>query len=89
MPTIDRVAGCRVFFYSKEDREPPHVHVRSGNGVAKFWLVPVRLARARGLRHHELNWIRRIIEAREAKYLEAWNEHFADGPAGVEGVGDG
>jgi len=89
MPTIDRVAGYRILFYSSDYAEPPHVHVRGERGMAKFWLLPVRLAAAHGLRHHELTWIRRIIEAREAKYLEDWNDHFTDDPKGVEGLADG
>ena len=88
MPTIDRVAGYRIYFYSSDHREPPHVHVRCGRGTAKLWLLPVRLATARGFRNHELAWIRRIIEARERKYLEDWSEHFGHDAQGLEGGGD-
>ncbi len=37
MPTIYRVGPYRVYFFAHENqatREPPHVHVRSGNGFA-------------------------------------------------------
>jgi hypothetical protein len=88
MPTIDRVAGYRIGFYSNDRREPQHVHVRGERGIAKFWLIPVRLASARGFREHELNWIRRIIEANEAKYLEDWHDYFSDDSAGLEGASD-
>lgn len=42
MPTIFRYKGYRFFFFSNEGfpPEPPHVHVRQGERVAKFWLVP-------------------------------------------------
>ena len=77
MPIIDRIAGYSVGFYSNDGVEPPHVHVRRDRARAKFWLSPVRLGRARGFATHELNWMRRIIEARESVYLERWNEQFS------------
>ncbi|MES2615306.1 MAG: DUF4160 domain-containing protein [Bdellovibrionota bacterium] len=40
MPTIFVFLGLRFFFYSNENQEPMHVHVKSGNGEAKFWLYP-------------------------------------------------
>lgn len=49
MPTILRVGRSRFFFYSTDRIEPPHVHVEVGDGVAKFWLDPVRLAASRGM----------------------------------------
>jgi hypothetical protein len=44
MPTVYRERGFRFFFWSNERNEPPHVHVESGDGYAKFWLTPVSLA---------------------------------------------
>ena len=43
MPVIFRYKGFRFFFYSNEGnpREPVHVHVRSSEGEAKFWMHPV------------------------------------------------
>jgi hypothetical protein len=49
MPTILRLGALRFFFYSLENAEPPHIHVESGNAMAKYWLEPVELARSRGL----------------------------------------
>jgi hypothetical protein len=43
MPTLLRVEGFRFFFFTNESQEPPHVHVRKGDGLAKLWLTPVRL----------------------------------------------
>ena len=31
-------ADRAAFFYSNERGEPPHIHVRSGDFEAKFWL---------------------------------------------------
>jgi hypothetical protein len=38
MPTVLRWGPYRAFFYSNERDEPPHIHVRSGDFEAKFWL---------------------------------------------------
>jgi len=52
MPVVFRYKGFRFFFYSNEGspRELLHVHVRSADGDAKFWLKPkVQLADSDGL----------------------------------------
>jgi hypothetical protein len=49
MPTILRMGGYRLYFFSHEPNEPPHVHVDSGGGsTLKARLDPVELARNRG-----------------------------------------
>ena len=48
MPTVLRVGPYRLFFYSGDGREPPHVHVERDDSLAKFWLAPVRLASSQG-----------------------------------------
>ena len=45
MPTVLRSGPYRVYFYSHEPDEPPHVHVDRDDQSAKFWLAPVALAR--------------------------------------------
>ncbi|MEO5585771.1 MAG: DUF4160 domain-containing protein, partial [Flavobacteriales bacterium] len=37
---IQDIDGSRFFFFSKEDGEPPHIHVKKGDGSAKWWLTP-------------------------------------------------
>lgn len=44
MPKVLDVEGFRFFFFSDERQEPPHLHVEKGNGAAKLWLQPVRIA---------------------------------------------
>lgn len=44
MPTVLRRAGFRVFFFSNEGEEPPHVHVERAGGVVKVWLSPASVA---------------------------------------------
>ena len=51
-----------VFFVSVDRGEPPHVHVRRDNMVAKFWLEPLALERAGGFSRVELNAIATIVE---------------------------
>ena len=76
MPTFDDIGPYKVFFYSAEGNEAPHVHVRRDRATAKFWLNPVRLARSRRFGDHELRAIQRIVEENERRILEAWHEHF-------------
>lgn len=49
MPTILRAGPYRLFFYSADRGEAPHVHVEREAKRAKFWLDPVRLHREPGV----------------------------------------
>lgn len=77
MPTVYREAGFVFYFYAEEGSEPSHVHVDKGDGTAKLWLNPVRLAWTEGLKVHEVRHALRIAEQQQLKLLEAWNEFFA------------
>nr|WP_294509635.1 DUF4160 domain-containing protein [uncultured Rhodopila sp.] len=57
MPTVLRVDGFRVYFWSHEPNEPPHVHLDKGGASAKVWLEPVRLASNAGFVAHSLGVI--------------------------------
>lgn len=63
-----------MFFFSEEGGEPAHVHVRRGDGVAKFWLGPVKLEHNDGFRKQELTAIVAILEAHEEELIRKWNE---------------
>lgn len=76
MPTVMRSGPLRFFFYSNESNEPAHIHVQRDKAIAKFWLSPIALARAKNFSAHELNDIRRQIEDNATELQEAWNEHF-------------
>lgn len=83
MPTVLRVAGYRFYFWSRENREPPHVHIEQAERYAKFWLSPVLLADARGFRSHELSELRQLVEEHATSFEEKWNEHLrSQGPSG-------
>ena len=74
MPTVLRVKGYRIGFYSSEPDEPAHVHVQKAGREAKFWLGPVQLSWNKGFREAELWEIARKLATHEAKLIEAWNE---------------
>jgi hypothetical protein len=76
VPTALRIEGFRFYFFGNERNEPLHVHVRKGAGKGKFWLTPVALAWARGLRPGELSRAREIIIENRLVLLEAWHGHF-------------
>jgi hypothetical protein len=76
MPTVLRFEGMRFFFYSLENREPPHIHVERGDATAKYWLDPVVLARSRGFRAQDLTRLRAKIIEHRLEFLEAWYAHF-------------
>lgn len=76
MPTVLSVAGYRFFFYSRENAEPPHVHVESGDRLAKYWLDPVELASSKRFRDRELSVVRRLVVDNRDVLVRAWHDHF-------------
>jgi hypothetical protein len=76
MPTVLNIDGYRFFFYSRENDEPPHIHVECGDKLAKYWLDPLELATSRRFRAHELTVLRSLIMQYRDVFLEAWNDHF-------------
>jgi Domain of unknown function (DUF4160) len=78
MPAVDDIGPYKLFFYSADAAEPPHIHVRRDRATAKFWLDPVRLERSRGFKDHELRKIQAIIGENRNQILEQWNEHFGN-----------
>ncbi|HVO25898.1 MAG TPA: DUF4160 domain-containing protein [Candidatus Margulisiibacteriota bacterium] len=76
MPTVLRSGPYRLYFFSHEPNEPPHVHVDRDDKSAKFWLQPLALARNFGFPLHELRRIRTLLEANHGKLLEAWHGHL-------------
>ena len=78
VPTVADIGPYKLFFYSAEGTEPPHVHVKRDKATAKFWLEPVRLARSQGFGDRELRKIGQLVEENQARIVEAWNEHFGN-----------
>ena len=80
MPVVFRYKSFRFFFYSNEGtpREAMHVHVRSSDGEAKFWLKPsVYLAHSDGFDARALRELRDVVAANIELIERAWNEHFS------------
>jgi hypothetical protein len=73
MPTVLRNGPYRFYFHSHESTEPPHIHVDRERYSAKFWLLPVQLARNIGFASHELRKIERLTFENREELLEAWN----------------
>lgn len=76
MPTVLRSGPYRLYFYSHEPNEPPHVHVDHDEQSCKFWLKPVILARNLGFSPKELRDLEKIVMENEQHLLEAWHEYF-------------
>lgn len=74
MPTILRSGPYRVYFYSHEPNEPPHVHVDGDKASCKVWLVPVALSSNLGFSARELREIERLVSLNRAILLKAWEE---------------
>ena len=76
VPTLLLAEGYRFFFFSNEGTEPPHVHVERGDGYAKFWLEPVELVDAVGMRSRELGRARLLVIQHRIDFREKWREYF-------------
>ena len=76
MPTILIENGFRLFFYSDERNEFPHVHVKYQGGVAKYWIQPFSLASNAGLSGPEVRKASLLAQKHQQLILEKWNAFF-------------
>lgn len=76
MPTVLRKNGFRVFLWSLENNEPPHVHVEKAGGYGKWWLNPLRSAGHRGFTIAQLRAIESILREHEQIISDQWRNHF-------------
>lgn len=76
MPTILRDGPYRLYFYSHEPNEPPHIHIDRAEFTMKVWIDPVTFASNRGFRAREINAILALVEQHRTRLLEAWHEYF-------------
>ena len=76
MPTILIVGSYRFFFYSSDAVEPPHIHVRSGDSSAKFWINPARLQSSKGFNQHQIRTLLKLVEKHTAFFERKWHEYF-------------
>jgi len=78
MPTVLRIGAYRFYFYSHEPNEPPHIHIDRDNFSAKFWLLPVALAKNIGFRAKELRKLESLVRENQTKLVEAWYGYFGN-----------
>jgi Domain of unknown function (DUF4160) len=71
-PKIMDSGPYRLYFYSHEGNEPPHIHVDRDDWSAKFWLEPVALAVNLGFSARELRRIEEIVTENWDILREAW-----------------
>ena len=76
MPTVLRDGPYRFYSVSSDRDEPPHIHVRTNGGFAKFWLDPVVLQRSGRIGRTELRRIERIVKQNSKAFVEAWVDYF-------------
>lgn len=74
MPEVFRTEGYVFFFYSNEGTEPMHIHVRKAGGFAKFWMEPVTLDQAHGMKTKELARAEELIVEHEDEIRRKWHE---------------
>ena len=74
MPEVFRKFGFVFFFYSNEGQEPIHIHVRKAGGFAKFWIDPVELDFAQGMKIPDIAQAEELILTHREKILEKWHE---------------
>lgn len=77
MPTIMIIDGIRLYFYSNEKGEPPHVHVEYQGLTAKIWINPVYLASSQGLKARDISKALKIVKQNEKIIREKWDEFFS------------
>ncbi|GAB4247496.1 MAG: hypothetical protein Tsb0034_26730 [Ekhidna sp.] len=75
MPTVLRIEGFRMFFYSNEHL-PRHIHVEFGGGVAKFSLENIELTKSKHLDASTISKMRKLVEENQEFLLKKWDEYF-------------
>ncbi len=76
MPTVLRIGPHRFLFYASDFQEPCRIHVRRDDMMAKFWILPVRLAANLGFSARELRDIEKRVKEHEDDIERRWNEFF-------------
>lgn len=83
MPSLFRIGGYRIFFWSNENNEPVHVHVCKGKpspGATKLWLTSgggcIVANNNSKIPATDLNELMGIISAQFQFICDAWKRHF-------------
>lgn len=78
MPKVIDIRGYKIFFYSNENNEPPHVHIsKNQHSSSKIWLEPLKIEHNNAkIPKNDLAKILYWLEDNHEKVLSAWYEHF-------------
>lgn len=76
MPTVLRWQGWQFFFYSGDEGEPAHVHVKKGEAEAKVWLHDISVAKSYAMNARDLGTIVGKVREHRDEFQEAWDAHF-------------
>lgn len=76
MPTVLRRGPYRLFFYSADGTEAPHVHVERDDKIAKIWLNPIRLQDSGGFSRVEIARVTAMVRDSQQVLLGLWNDYF-------------
>lgn len=75
---IQDMDGFRSFFFSKENGEPPHIHVEKGGGTAKWWLTPEpRVVYSIGYKSNDERIIESLVKRHQHELIQAWERYFS------------
>ncbi|OSZ81754.1 hypothetical protein CAP35_00360 [Chitinophagaceae bacterium IBVUCB1] len=77
MPTLLLLYGFRFFFYSNENNEPAHVHIKKGSGYGKVWIEPtIDVSYFHGFTNGEVKQIMEIVAEHAEAFKTKWYEYF-------------
>ena len=77
MPTLLRSGPYRLYFYSREPNEPPHVHIDRDDRSAKVWLHDCTVASNIGFSAKELNVIQGLVRRHQTMFQKGWHDYFS------------
>ena len=73
MPTVLREGPYRVYWFSQEADEPPHVHVDRDEHSVKIWLDTLTVARNDGFHPVEVGRIVALVRRHRERLREEWH----------------
>ncbi len=77
MPTLFIFFGMRFFFYSNEHL-PIHIHVRNGDGEAKFEVENIRMISNKGMKNKDLKLAEAIIWENQDIIISKWKDYHGE-----------
>ena len=75
MPTLKKVDGFRLFFFSNEHL-PKHVHIEKGEIFVTIDLETMKIRESYNVSLKELRKVVEIIQKYREEFLRSWDEYF-------------